>query len=105
MLVQQYPHIGSSSRICWRVTMCARVDTGKENQDKDKGKHNITIRLSFVTFIIYLYRDIFADIKHITVTADLPDLSDNVTELAYSMLKSFTPQKGIITIKEKNIFV
>ena len=53
-----YPNIGSSSRICWRVTKCARVDTGKENHDKDKGKHNITIRLSFVTFIIYLYRDI-----------------------------------------------
>ena len=35
--------IASSSRICWQVTLCARVDTGKENQDKDKGKHNITI--------------------------------------------------------------
>ena len=23
--------------------MCARVDTGKENQDKGKGKNNITI--------------------------------------------------------------
>ena len=33
-----------------------------------------------------------ADIKHVTVTADSPDLSDSVTELAYSMLKSFTPQ-------------
>ena len=39
----------------------------------------------------------FVDIKHgrPTVTADLSDLSDSVTELAYSMLKSFTPQMGI----------
>ena len=29
----------------------------------------------------------FADIKHVTVIADPPDLSDSVTELAYSMLK------------------
>ena len=43
MLVQHYPIIGSSSRICWQVTMCARVDTDKENQDKNKGKHTITI--------------------------------------------------------------
>ena len=43
MLFQDYPIIGSSSRICWQVTMCARVDTGKENQDKGKGKHNMTI--------------------------------------------------------------
>ena len=34
----------------------------------------------------------FVDIKHVTVTADSPDLTDSVTELAYSMLKSFTPQ-------------
>ena len=34
------------------------------------------------------------DIKHVTVTADSPDLSDSVTELDYSMLKSFTPQNG-----------
>ena len=37
----------------------------------------------------------FADIKHVTmvtVTADSPDLSDSVTELAYSMLKLFTLQ-------------
>ena len=46
----------------------------------------------------------FVDIKHITVTADSPDLSDSVTELAYSMMKSFTPQTGI-TIEEENIFV
>ena len=37
----------------------------------------------------------FVDIKHVTVTADSPDLSDSVTELAYSMLKSFTPQTCI----------
>ena len=36
----------------------------------------------------------FVDIKHVTVTAASPDLSDSVTELAYSMLKSFTPQMG-----------
>ena len=29
----------------------------------------------------------FADINHVTVTADSPDLSDSVTELAYSKLK------------------
>ena len=46
----------------------------------------------------------FVDIKHATVTADSPDLSDSVTELAYSMLKSFTPRMGI-TIEEENILV
>ena len=46
----------------------------------------------------------FVDIKHVTVTADSPDLSDFVTELAYSMLKSFTPRTGI-TIKDENILV
>ena len=46
----------------------------------------------------------FVDIKHVTVTADSPDLSDSVTESAYSMLKSFTPQMGI-TIEEENILV
>ena len=40
----------------------------------------------------------FVDIKHITVTADF------VTELAHSMLKSFTPQTDM-TIEEENIFV
>ena len=35
----------------------------------------------------------FVDIKHVTVT-----------ELAHSMLKSFTPQTGM-TIEEENIFV
>ena len=44
------------------------------------------------------------DIKHITVTADSPDLSDFVTKLAYSMLQSFTPQTGI-TIEDENILV
>ena len=46
----------------------------------------------------------FVDIKHVTVTAVSPDLSDSVTELAYSILKSFTPQMGI-TIEEDNILV
>ena len=46
----------------------------------------------------------FVDIKHVTVTADSPDLSDFVTELAYLMLKSFTPQTGI-TIEDENILV
>ena len=46
----------------------------------------------------------FADIKPVTVTADSPDLSDYATELAYSMLKSFTPHMGI-TIDEGNILV
>ena len=46
----------------------------------------------------------FADIKFVTVTADSPDMRDSVTELAYSMLKSFTPQK-CISIEEENIFV
>ena len=46
----------------------------------------------------------FVDIKHVTVTADSPDLSDSVTELDYSMLKSFTPQTGI-TIADENILV
>ena len=47
----------------------------------------------------------FVDIKHVTVTADSPDhadVSDSVTELAYSILKSFMPQTGI-TIEEENI--
>ena len=46
----------------------------------------------------------FADIKPVTVTADSPDLRDSVTELAYSMLKSFTLHMGI-TIGEGNILV
>ena len=40
----------------------------------------------------------FVGIKRIMVTADF------VTELAHSMLKSFTPQTGM-TIEEENIFV
>ena len=40
----------------------------------------------------------FVDIKHVTVTADF------VTDLAHSMLKSFTSQTGM-TIEEENIFV
>ena len=40
----------------------------------------------------------FLDIKYVTVTAD------SVTELAHSMLKSFTPQTGM-TIEEETIFV
>ena len=42
----------------------------------------------------------FIDIKHVTVTADSPDLSSSVTELAYSRLKSFTPQMGITIVEE-----
>ena len=62
-----------------------------------------------MTFIMFIIRDIpeqkyFADIKPVTVTADSPDLSDSVTELAYSMLISFTPHMGI-TIEEGHIFV
>ena len=41
----------------------------------------------------------FPDIKDVTMvtfTADSPDLSDSVTKLAYSMLKIFTPQMGIV---------
>ena len=55
---------------------------------------------SFVMFTIWniLQQKYFVDIKHVTVTADF------VTELAHSMLKSFTPQTGM-TIEEENIFV
>ena len=62
--------------------------------------------------IMFIIRNIpeqkyFVDIEHVTVTADSPDLSDSVTELAYSMLKSFTSQMGITTdmIEEENILV
>ena len=44
----------------------------------------------------------FADIKHVTVTSASPDLSDSATKLAYSILKSFTPQM-CISIEEENI--
>ena len=108
MLVQHYLIIGSSSRICWQVTMCARVDTDKEKQDKDKEniilllmKSTDTDHLSCLSFGIFLNRNI---LLHTTVTADTPDLSDSVTELAYSMLKSFTPHMSI-TIEEENILV
>ena len=47
-------------------------------------------------------QEYFADIKHVTVIADSPDLSDSVTHLAYLMLKSVTPQMGI---EEENILV
>ena len=52
----------------------------------------------------YTWTEYIVDINHVTVTADSPDLSDSVTELAYSMLKSFTPQMGI-TIEDENILV
>ena len=39
----------------------------------------------------------FVDIKHATATPN------SLTELAHSMLKSFTPQTGI-TIEEENFF-
>ena len=56
--------------------------------------------LSCLSYGIYLNRQkCFADIKPVTVTADSPDLSNSVTELAYSMLKLFTPHMGI-TIEE-----
>ena len=43
----------------------------------------------------------FVDIKHVTVTADLPDLSDSITELAYAMLKSFTPQMVKLPLRRR----
>ena len=42
----------------------------------------------------------FVDIKHVTVTADSPDLSDSVTELAYSMLKSF-PHEWVLPLRRR----
>ena len=45
-----------------------------------------------------------ADIKPVTVTADSPDMSDSVTELASSMVKSFTPQM-CLSIEEENIIL
>ena len=39
----------------------------------------------------------FVDVKHVTVTADSPDLSDSVTKLAYSNTEN--------TIEEENILV
>ena len=95
--------------------MCARVDTGKENQGKGKVKRNMSIyniliySYDYGPFVIFIIRNIpeqkyFADIKPVTVIADSPDLGDSVTELAYSMLKSVTPHMGI-TIEEGNILV
>ena len=50
--------------------MCARVDTGKENQDKhDKGKGNMTYMSNhYGSFVMFIIRNIpeqkyFADIK------------------------------------------
>ena len=50
---------------------------------------------------MFIIRDIglpeqkyFNDIKHVTATADSPDLSDSVTELAYSMLKIIHATNG-----------
>ena len=48
-----------------------------------------------------------ADIKHVTmvtVIAVSPDLSDSVTELAYSMVEYFTPQI-CISIEADNFLV
>ena len=109
MLAQHYPIIGSSSRISWQVSMCARVDTGNENQDR--AKENIILLYIIVyrhrSFVMVIIRNIpehkyFVYIKHVTVTTDSPDLSDSVAELAFSMLTSVTPQMGI-TIKDPTI--
>ena len=35
--------------------MCARVDMRKENQDKSKGKHNITIYSVMTRIICHVY--------------------------------------------------
>ena len=60
MLVQHYPIIGSASRICWQVTMCERVDKGKENQDKGNGKHTITMYYCLKTRIIcHVYHSVY----------------------------------------------
>ena len=57
--------------------------------------------MDHLSYGIYLNRK---SLQPVSVTADSPDLSDSVTELAYSMLKSFTPHMGI-TIKEGNFLV
>ena len=41
---------------------------------------------------VYHSDEIFCWYKAVTLTADSPDLSDSVTELVYSMVKSFTPK-------------
>ena len=43
----------------------------------------------------------FVDIKYVTITADSPDLSNSVTELAYSMLKSFTRHKQVSPLRRR----
>ena len=53
---------------------------------------------------MFIIRNIPEQKYFVTVTANSPDVSDSITELAYSMLKSFTPQTGI-TIEEENILV
>ena len=50
----------------------------------------------FIIWNIPQQQKSFADIKHVTVTSDSFDLSDSVTELSYSMLKSFTPHMCIL---------
>ena len=55
MLVQQYRSIDLPFHICWYMTMCARVDTGKEKQDKGIGKHNITIYSLMTRIICHVY--------------------------------------------------
>ena len=62
----------------------------------------ITLPLSH-SFVMFIIRNIpeqkyFADIQHVTVTADSPDLSDSVTELTYLMLKSLTSDMSITRI-------
>ena len=55
IMVQHYPIIGSSSRICWQVT---RVDTGQRKPRLRQWKYyiyyikNITIYYSLMTWII-----------------------------------------------------
>ena len=60
---QHHPNIGSSSRICWQVTMCARA-----KKTKIKAKENILLlylyslmtmdHLSCLSYGIYLNRNI-----------------------------------------------
>ena len=38
--------------------MCARVDTDKENQDKGKGKHNMTILIQSNDYGSFIIRNI-----------------------------------------------
>ena len=47
----------------------------------------------------------FVDIKHVTVIADTPDLSNSVTELTYSMLKSFKRQMCISITRRILLFI